>query len=186
MISVSWKRKKHPNWWNLLILFHFLKLTKYILIIIFDQHLFLPVLFFPSLSHVQPHSSGPASGGHPGGADQTLSGYEQRGLPVYISKYCMHVSGTLPSICNHVTAEENSRKWELSGACGGSAEMTTRLSEAKRQRVALWYISVSIKSSRIVWAGGAVAYLIAAAGSSSLIKCTMCWIIQLPARQTPL
>lgn len=59
----------------------------------------------------------------------------------------MHVSGTLPSICNHVTAEENLRKWELPGACGGSAEMTTGLSEAKRQRVALWYISVSIKSS---------------------------------------
>lgn len=61
--------------------------------------------------------------------------------------YCMHVSGTLPSICNHVTAKENLRKWELPGACGGSAEMTTGLSEAKRQRVALWYISVSIKSS---------------------------------------
>lgn len=47
----------------------------------------LPPLAPPPLpSHVQPHSSGPASGGHPGGADQTLSGYEQRGLPVHISK----------------------------------------------------------------------------------------------------
>ena len=46
-----------------------------------------------SFSHVQPYSSGAASGGHPGGADQTLSGYEQWGLPVHISKYnvCVHV-----------------------------------------------------------------------------------------------
>lgn len=36
------------------------------------------------LLRVQPYSSGAASGGHPGGADQTLSGYEQWGLPVHI------------------------------------------------------------------------------------------------------
>ena len=51
------------------------------------------ILFFSCLSlssHVQPYSSGAASGGHPGGADQTLSGYEQRGLPVHISK-CLNV-----------------------------------------------------------------------------------------------
>lgn len=41
-------------------------------------------------SHVQPYSSGAASGGHPGGADQTISGYEQWGLPVHISK-CLKI-----------------------------------------------------------------------------------------------
>lgn len=42
--------------------------------------------FTSFLSHVQPHSSGAASGGHPGGADQTLPGHEQRGLPVHVGE----------------------------------------------------------------------------------------------------
>lgn len=45
-------------------------------------------------SHIQPHSSGASSGGHPGSSDQALPGHEQRGLPVHISKSLKHTKST--------------------------------------------------------------------------------------------